>query len=88
MKIAFFDYIWTLAEPPKFGSGILCYQLALRLARDNDLIFYGSKAAHHQELEYSEDGITYRRIPNNFISFRQNVLFLLQFYLTSNIIGK
>ncbi|MEY3065661.1 MAG: spore coat protein, partial [Cyanobacteriota bacterium] len=66
MKIAFFDYVWTFAEPPKFGSGILCYQLALRLARGNDLIFYGSKAAHHQELEYSEDGITYRRIPNNF----------------------
>ena len=77
MKIAFFDYVWTFAEPPKFGSGILCYQLALRLARGNDLIFYGSKAAHHQELEYSEDGITYRRIPNNFIDKILGLLYVL-----------
>ncbi|MEA5536722.1 glycosyltransferase family 4 protein [Crocosphaera sp. XPORK-15E] len=67
MKIAFFDYIWTLAEPPKFGSGILCYQLALRLARSNNVIFYGSKAPDHQELEYTQDGITYHRISTNLI---------------------
>ncbi|GBF80255.1 glycosyltransferase family 4 protein [Aphanothece sacrum] len=67
MKIAFFDYIWTLAEPPKFGSGILCYQLALRLACSNDVIFYGSKSSEHKELEYFEDGITYQRIPTNLI---------------------
>lgn len=67
MKIAFFDYIWTLAEPPKFGSGILCYQLALCLACSNDVIFYGSKSPEHKELEYYEDGITYHRISTNLI---------------------
>ncbi|SKB14968.1 putative glycosyltransferase, involved in aeruginosin biosynthesis [Planktothrix sp. PCC 11201] len=77
MKIAFFDYPWSLGEPPKIGSGILCYQLALRLAHSHQLISYGSKAPHHQELEYTEDGITYRRINNNFIDQLFDLLLVL-----------
>ena len=68
MKIAFFDYPWTLGEPPTVGS--LClysYQMGRYLARYNEVIFYGSKAPHHQELEYYEEGILYRRIPKSFI---------------------
>ncbi len=67
MKITFFDYIWTRAEPPQYGSGILCYQLALRLALSNTVIFYGSKAPEHQAIEYTEDGITYHGIETNLI---------------------
>jgi len=68
MKIAFFDYPWTIAEPPSIGSiRIISYQLGLRLTRTNhDVIFYGSKG-NYQELNYYEDGILYRRIPDNIL---------------------
>ncbi|MBD2446893.1 glycosyltransferase family 4 protein [Nostoc sp. FACHB-152] len=68
MKIAFFDYHATLAEPPKTGGiRLVSYALALRLARaGHEVLFYGSKG-HYQELEYYEDGITYRRIPDSWI---------------------
>lgn len=68
MKIAFFDYPVTLAEPPKTGGiRLVSYALALRLARaGHEVLFYGSKGSH-QELEYYEDGITYRRIPDSWL---------------------
>ncbi|WP_066382153.1 glycosyltransferase family 4 protein [Anabaena sp. CA = ATCC 33047] len=66
MKIAFFDYPITLAEPPKTGGvRLVSYALALRLARaGHQVLFYGAKG-HYQEWEYQEDGITYRRIPES-----------------------
>jgi len=66
MKIAFFDYPVTLAEPPKTGGiRLVSYALALRLARaGHEVLFYGSKGSH-QELQYYEDGIIYRRIPDS-----------------------
>ncbi|MBW4687723.1 MAG: glycosyltransferase family 4 protein [Komarekiella atlantica HA4396-MV6] len=66
MKIAFFDYPVTLAEPPKTGGiRLVSYALALRLARaGHKVLFYGSKG-HYQEFEYYEDGIIYRRIPDS-----------------------
>ncbi|MDB9373572.1 glycosyltransferase family 4 protein [Nodularia sphaerocarpa] len=66
MKIAFFDYPVTLAEPPKSGGiRLVSYALALRLARaGHEVLFYGSKGSY-QELEYYEDGIIYRRIPDS-----------------------
>lgn len=68
MKIAFFDYPVTLAEPPKTGGiRLVSYALALRLARaGHEVLFYGSKG-HYQELEYHEDGIIYRRIPESWL---------------------
>jgi glycosyltransferase involved in cell wall biosynthesis len=68
MKIAFFSYPFGYAEPPKIGSlAIIAYQLGLRLAAaNNEVLFYASKIPHRQELEYSEDGITYRGIPEFF----------------------
>ncbi|NDJ23275.1 glycosyltransferase [Nostoc sp. B(2019)] len=68
MKIAFFDYPVTLAEPPKTGGiRLVSYALALRLARaGNKVLFYGSKGSH-REFEYYEDGITYRRIPDSWL---------------------
>lgn len=66
MKIAFFDYPVTLAEPPKTGGiRLVSYALALRLARaGHKVLFYGSKG-HYQELEYHEESIIYRRIPES-----------------------
>ncbi|MBD6619310.1 glycosyltransferase family 4 protein [Komarekiella sp. 'clone 1'] len=66
MKIAFFDYPVTLAEPPKTGGiRLVSYALALRLARaGHKVLFYGSKG-HYQELEYYEESIIYRRIPDS-----------------------
>ncbi|MEH2026154.1 glycosyltransferase family 4 protein [Nostoc sp.] len=68
MKIAFFDYPVTLAEPPKTGGiRLVSYALARRLARaGHEVLFYGSKG-HYQEFEYHEDGITYRRIPESWL---------------------
>ncbi|MDB9361887.1 hypothetical protein PN509_16490 [Nodularia spumigena CS-588/02] len=68
MKIAFFSYPFGYAEPPKIGSlAIIPYQLGLRLAAaNNEVLFYGSKVPHSPELEYSEDCITYRGIPDFF----------------------
>ncbi|WGV25121.1 glycosyltransferase family 4 protein [Halotia branconii] len=85
MKIAFFDYPWTLAEPPTVGS--LClysYQMGRYLARSNEVVFYGSKAPHHQELENYEEGIFYRRIPKSFINQLLEPLNLLDNWQISN----
>lgn len=85
MKIAFFDYPWTLGERPTVGS--LClysYQMGRYLARSNDVVFYGSKAPHHQELEYYEEGILYRRIPKSFIDRLLEPLNLLDKWQISN----
>ncbi len=85
MKIAFFDYPWTIAEPPTSGSICLySYQLGRRLARSNEVIFYGSKAPHHQELEYYKEGILYRRIPESFIDKLLEPLNLLDSRQISN----
>ncbi|MCC5615457.1 glycosyltransferase family 4 protein [Nostoc sp. CHAB 5836] len=85
MKIAFFDYPWTVAEPPTVGS--LClysYQMGRYLARSHEVIFYGSKAPQHQELEYYEEGILYRRIPKSFIDRLLEPLNLLDNWQISN----
>lgn len=84
MKIAFFDYPVTLAEPPKTGGiRLVSYALGLRLARaGNEVLFYGSKGSHHQELEYYEDGIIYRRIPDSWLD---KVLEPLNFLDTWNL---
>lgn len=83
MKIAFFDYPVTLAEPPKTGGiRLVSYALALRLARaGHEVLFYGSKG-HYQESEYQEDGITYRRIPESWVD---KVLEPLNFLDTWNL---
>lgn len=86
MKIAFFDYPWTLGEPPTMGSMCLySYQLGRRLARSsNKVIYYGSKAPHHQELEYYEEGILYRRIPESVLDKLLEPLNLLDRWQISN----
>ncbi len=84
MKIAFFDYPWTLAEPPTIGSiRIISYQLGLRLARFHNIVFYGSKGSY-KELDYYEDGILYRRIPENLLDKLLEPLNLLDNWQISN----
>ncbi|GAX34064.1 glycosyltransferase family 4 protein [Nodularia sp. NIES-3585] len=83
MKIAFFDYPVTIAEPPKSGGiRLVSYALALRLARaGHEVLFYGSKGSY-QDLEYYEDGIIYRRIPDSWLD---KILEPLNFLDTWNI---
>ena len=85
MKIAFFDYPVTIAEPPKTGGiRLVSYALALRLARaGNQVLFYGSKGSH-QELEYYEDGIIYRRIPDSWLDKVLEPLNFLDIWNLSN----
>lgn len=85
MKIAFFDYPITIAEPPKTGGiRLVSYALALRLARaGNEVLFYGSKGSH-QELEYYEDGIIYRRIPDSWLDKVLEPLNFLDIWNLSN----
>jgi glycosyltransferase involved in cell wall biosynthesis len=85
MKIAFFDYPMTLAEPPKTGGvRLVSYALALRLARaGHEVLFYGSKG-NYQELEYKEDGITYRRIPESWLDKILDTFSLLDSWNISN----
>ncbi|MBE9038679.1 glycosyltransferase family 4 protein [aff. Roholtiella sp. LEGE 12411] len=85
MKIAFFDYPVTIAEPPKTGGiRLVSYALALRLARaGHEVLFYGSKGPH-QELEYYEDGITYRRIPDSWLDQVLEPLNFLDIWNLSN----
>ncbi|MCL6749988.1 glycosyltransferase family 4 protein [Nostoc sp. CCCryo 231-06] len=84
MKIAFFDYPWTIAEPPKIGSiRIISYQLGLRFARFHDVVFYGSKG-YYKQLDYYEDGILYRRIKSNLLDKLLEPLNFLDSWQISN----
>ncbi|AOX00773.1 hypothetical protein BJP34_16170 [Moorena producens PAL-8-15-08-1] len=64
MKIAFADYPYIPAEPPKSGAvRLVSYALARRLVQlGHEVLFYGAKAAYHQTDESVEEGIRYRRI--------------------------
>ncbi|MBC6477189.1 MAG: glycosyltransferase family 4 protein [Hormoscilla sp. GM7CHS1pb] len=69
MKIAFADYPYIPAEPPKSGAvRLVSYALARRLVQlGHEVLFYGAKAAHHQTDESVEEGIRYRRITASWI---------------------
>ncbi|MCP2727569.1 glycosyltransferase family 4 protein [Limnofasciculus baicalensis] len=69
MKIAFADYPYIPADPPKSGAvRLVSYALAGRLVSlGHEVLFYGAKAPYHQTIESVEEGIRYRRITASWI---------------------